>query len=60
MSKKRRAQRALEVKILFEPTRLATKHLADAYAQVVPLQRRVCRSSHDGAEGVAALGRERR
>jgi hypothetical protein len=51
---------------MFEPTRLATEHLADAYAQVVPLQHRVCRSSHGGAEGVpdsggvAALGRERR
>jgi hypothetical protein len=30
----------LEVTIMFEPTRLAATHLADAYAQVVPLRLR--------------------
>jgi hypothetical protein len=30
----------LEVAIMFEPTRLAATHLADAYAQVVPLRLR--------------------
>jgi len=30
----------LEITIMFEPTRLAATHLADAYAQVVPLRLR--------------------
>ena len=30
---------------MFEPTRLATRHLADAYAQVVPLRSRSQRPS---------------
>ena len=30
----------LEVTIMFEPTRLAATHLADAYARVVPLRLR--------------------
>ncbi len=30
----------LEVTMMFEPTRLAATHLADAYAQVVPLRLR--------------------
>ena len=34
------ARKLLEVKVMFEPTRLAAAHLADAYAQVVPLRRR--------------------
>ncbi|MGH8602742.1 MAG: hypothetical protein ACREXR_08215 [Gammaproteobacteria bacterium] len=36
----RHAQRTLEVTIMFEPNRLAAEHLADAYAQLVPLRRR--------------------
>jgi hypothetical protein len=41
MSKsKRKARQTLEVTIMFEPSRLATEHLADAYAQLVPLRRR--------------------
>ena len=41
MSKpKRPARPPLEVAIMFEPTRLAATHLADAYAQVVPLRLR--------------------
>jgi len=39
MSKlKCKARRELEVTIMFEPSRLAATYLADAYAQVVPLQ----------------------
>jgi hypothetical protein len=39
MSKpKRPARRTLEVTIMFEPSRLASEHLADAYAQLVPLR----------------------
>ena len=37
---KSKARHALEVMIMFEPTRLAAAHLADAYAQVVPTPRR--------------------
>ena len=41
MSKpKSTARPPLEVAIMFEPTRLAATHLADAYAQVVPLRLR--------------------
>ena len=41
MSKpKRNARQTLEVTIMFEPSRLATEHLADADAQLVPLRRR--------------------
>jgi len=41
MSKsKRNARQTLAVTIMFEPSRLATEHLADAYAQLVPLRRR--------------------
>jgi hypothetical protein len=35
-----KARAMLEVTIMFEPTRLATMHVADAYAQVVPLRSR--------------------
>ena len=37
---KSKARHVLEVTILFEPTRLAVAHVADAYAQVVPTPRR--------------------
>ena len=41
MSKsKRNARQPLEVTIMFEPSRLAPAHLADADAQWVPLRRR--------------------
>lgn len=40
MSKgERKARRTLEVAIMFEPSRLSAEYLADAYAQVVPLQK---------------------
>jgi hypothetical protein len=35
-----KARSLLEVTTLFEPTRLAATHLADAYAQVAPLRSR--------------------
>ena len=37
---KSKAQKPLEVTIMFEPTRIAAEHLADAYLQLVPLRRR--------------------
>lgn len=41
MSKpERKARKTLEVKIMFEPSRLAAEYLADAYAQVAPIRRR--------------------
>jgi hypothetical protein len=36
--KKRQEQDPLEVMIMFEPSRLAADHLAEAYRQVVPPQ----------------------
>jgi len=41
----RTARKPLEVTIMFEPSRLAAEHWADAYRQLVPLRARtVCRS----------------
>jgi hypothetical protein len=40
--KERPARRTLEVTVMFEPTRLAADHLADAYAQVVPPRQVPC------------------
>ncbi len=41
MSKREsKARRTLEVKIVFEPSRLAAEYLADAYAQIIPLRLR--------------------
>jgi hypothetical protein len=36
MSNEERHARRMEVRVMFEPTRLAADHLADAYAQGVP------------------------
>lgn len=36
----RRRRQPVEVKTMFEPTRLATEHLIEAYLSVVPLRRR--------------------
>jgi hypothetical protein len=36
----RPAQTTLEVRVMFEPNRLAAACLADAYARVVPVRRR--------------------
>ena len=33
-----KARRALEVTIVFEPSRLAADYLAEAYAQIIPLR----------------------
>ena len=40
---KSKARQSLEVKIMFEPTRLAAAHVADAYVQVVPTPHRVAK-----------------
>ncbi len=37
---KRNARKTLEVKIMFEPSRLTAEHMADAYSQLVPLRSR--------------------
>ena len=37
----RRARAPLQVRVTFEPTRLATEHLVVAYDQVVPTRTRV-------------------
>ena len=50
-NKERHARRTLEVTVMFEPTRLAADHLADAYAQVVPLR-------HGQCDRVPDLGRK--
>jgi hypothetical protein len=59
----RHAQRTLEVTIMFEPNRLAAEHLADAYAQLVPLRRRKVASptlrSTTGVEGPVSVARPR-
>ena len=47
------ARPRLEVTIMFEPTRLAATHLADAYAQVVPLRLRAVSSPVATPPGVA-------
>lgn len=36
----RTARKPLEVTVMFEPSRLAAEHLADAYRQLVPLRTR--------------------
>jgi hypothetical protein len=65
MSTMSKARRMLEVTIMFEPTRLAAEHLADAYAQVVPLRQRACRLLAPSSEvvsepqGVASVRRVR-
>jgi hypothetical protein len=39
MKKPRASKKTLEVTIMFEPTRLANKHVAEAYTQVAPVKR---------------------
>jgi hypothetical protein len=39
-TRQRRTSARLEVAIVFEPSRLAASHLADAYARVVPVESR--------------------
>ena len=38
---------------MFEPTRLAAEHLADAYTQIVPLRLRTSNSSQRASESHA-------
>ena len=57
-------QPLLEVTILFEPTRLAAAHVADAYAQVVPTPRRAAKvpaaaAPPTGVQGSAAASSKR-
>ena len=65
MSTMSKARRMLEVTIMVEPTRLAAEHLADAYAQVVPLRQRARKLLAPSAEvaseprGVASVRRVR-
>jgi hypothetical protein len=45
---------------MFEPTRLAATHLADAYAQVVPLRSRSPRQPSEVTVETEALAAQRR
>ena len=45
---------------MFEPTRLAAMHIADAYAQVVPLRSRSLRPPPEITVEVEALAAKRR
>ena len=61
---KSNARQSLEVMIMFEPTRLAAAHLADAYAQVVPTPRRAAKVSAaaappPGVQGSTAVSSKR-
>jgi hypothetical protein len=46
-NQERHARRMLEVTVMFEPTRLAADHLADASAQVVPPRQVQCSKVSD-------------
>ena len=45
----RRARARLQVRVTFEPTRLATEHLVAAYDQVVPPRTHTVGTPADGA-----------
>ena len=68
MSKRKpTARRALEVTVVFEPSRLSNDHLVDAYAQVVPLRshpfigpRHVVGGADTDTEILASLKQRRR
>ena len=63
MSKpKSTARPSLEVTIMFEPSRLAAEHLADAYRQLVPLRTRTVHRSEPevGSETQPAAVKTRR
>jgi hypothetical protein len=54
---KRNARKTLEVKIMFEPRRLAAEHMVDAYSQRGPLRLR--KTTHSTPEvGSEAEGTE--
>jgi hypothetical protein len=62
-SGKRKPSKALEVTVMFEPNRMATEYLVDAYAQVVPAVRRGCRrraEERPGSEPAAQVRGQRR
>ena len=62
-SGKRKPRKALEVTVMFEPNRVATECLVEAYAQVVPAVRRGCRcrvKENTGREPVAQVEGGRR
>jgi hypothetical protein len=44
-----KARRALEITIMFEPTRLSGEYLVDAYSQTVPMRPRSIRPAEDAA-----------
>jgi hypothetical protein len=50
-SGKRKPSKALEVTVMFEPNRMATECLVEAYAQVVPAVRRGCRCRDEERTG---------
>ena len=55
MSKQQsKTEKPLEVTIMFEPSRLAATHLADAYRQVVPLRLRATPGHCDSAQGAVS------
>ena len=64
MGKRRpKARRALEITIMFEPTRLSGEYLIDAYGQAVPMRPRAVKNATGRAEepeAVKCLGAPRR
>jgi hypothetical protein len=54
-----KARRALEIAIMFEPTRLSGEYLVDAYSQTVPMRPRSVRSASGSAERTEAVRGQR-
>lgn len=56
MSKSKKAEKPLEVRIMFEANRLATEYQIEAYRQLVPLQDDVAKSKQvsESAESAKA------
>lgn len=48
MGRARKTGRLLEVRARFEPTRLGSEHLADAYERIIPILRRSLGPSQEG------------
>jgi hypothetical protein len=46
-----KARRALEITIMFEPTRLSGEYLVDAYSQTVPMRLRSLHPAGEAARG---------
>ena len=58
MGKRRpQAGRALEMTIMFEPTRLSGEYLVDAYSQTVPARPRAIRPAGEVGRGPEAVQR---